>query len=247
MASEAERRTLLIPVNLGIPAQYDRSLFPAMRLKDTSTLGQVGIVLEATLDEVFKIHKMAADKKKIKDLLAETKASYDTLVLKREELRKQKKSFNPVKLFSAYRSTRLLVEAVKELYTDTRVILACPFNTDSDADGSADHVGCLQILARSAGSPELNVYPDDDLPSDARISGIAVPLESPLDESTASFFTEAANFIASQADPLSEGNPFADDHQVEGLQALDTIRLKARQLMMELRHQAALVFPDHLC
>ncbi|KAG2125999.1 uncharacterized protein EDB93DRAFT_1257848 [Suillus bovinus] len=216
MPSEPERQTLLIPLNLGTPAQYDPSIFPVMRLKDTSTLGQVGIVLEATLDEVFKIHKMATDKKKIQDLLAETKASYDTLVLKKEELQRQKKSFNPVKLFSAYRSTRLLVEAVKELYTDTRTTSEkIRRQLLSITSAEVENVQCLQLLAHSAGSLELNIYPDDDLPSDARVSGIAIPLESPLDQSTASFFSEAANFIVSQVNLLSEENPFADDHQVE--------------------------------
>ncbi|KAG2361539.1 hypothetical protein BDR07DRAFT_1377212 [Suillus spraguei] len=73
----------------------------------------------------------------------------------------------------------------------------------------------VPIIARPAGSPELNVYLDDKLPSDTPIGGIAVPLDEPLDEPTASYFTEAANFIASQADLLYEGNPFTDGSQVE--------------------------------
>ncbi|KAG1886825.1 uncharacterized protein F5891DRAFT_1200675 [Suillus fuscotomentosus] len=215
MPSESERQTFLIPVNLGTPAQYDPSIFPVMRVKDTSTLGQISIVLEAMLDEVLKIHQMATDKKKIQDLLAETKASYDTLVLKREELQRQKKSFNPVKLFLAYCSTRLLSEAVKELYTATRTTsekirrqLLSVVSTD------VENVQCLQLLACSTGSPEVNVYTDDDLPSDAHISGITVPLESPLDQSTASFFIDTVNFIASQGDLFPGGNPFTDDHEV---------------------------------
>ncbi|KAG2051566.1 hypothetical protein BDR06DRAFT_1010284 [Suillus hirtellus] len=193
MPSESERQTFIIPVNLGTPAQYDPSIFPVMRVKDTSTLGQIGIVLEATLDE----------------------ASYDTLVLKREELQRQKKSFNPVKLFSAYRSTRLLSEAVKELYTATRTTPEkIRRQLLSVASTDVENVQCLQLLARSTGSPEVDVYTDDDLPSDARISGIAVPLESPLDQPTTSLFTDAANFIASQRDLLPGGNPFTDDHEV---------------------------------
>ncbi|KAG1746006.1 uncharacterized protein EDB91DRAFT_1120156 [Suillus paluster] len=198
MPAEPDRRTLLIPANLGTPAQYDRSIFPIMRLKDKNTLGQIDIVLEATLDEVFKIRQMATDKKQLQELLAETKVEYDNLVAEKEKLQQQNKSFNPVKLFSAYRSTRLLAEAGKTLYTRTR---------------STSERMRRQLLSVASTNVERVQY--DDLPSDAHISGIAVQLESPLDESTASFFTEAASFIASQVDLLPEGNPFADEHQVE--------------------------------
>ncbi|KAG2129473.1 hypothetical protein DEU56DRAFT_495392 [Suillus clintonianus] len=222
MPSEQNRRTLLIPANLGTAAQYDRSIFPVMRLKDSSTFGQINVVLEATLDEVFRIRDMAADKKQVEDLITEAKASYDVLVLERERLQKQKKTFNPVKLFSAYRATRLLVEAVNALYTDTR--------TTSEKMRR-------QLLSVDSASVEHVQY--EDLPSDARIGGIAVPLESPLDETSASFFTEAANFLGSQGGLLSEADPVADDHQVEdsGVNA-GTEHSQARQpAIMELRHQ----------
>lgn len=198
MPSEPDHRTLFIPVNLGTPAQYDRSIFPLMRLKDQSGLVQADLVLEATLDEVFKIREMAADKTQVQDLVAATKLAYDKLVLERDRLEQQKKSINPVKIFSVYRSTRLLVEAGKKLYTNTR--------TTSERMRR-------QLLSVASTNVERVEY--DDLPSDACIDGIAVPLDELLDEPTASFFTEAANFIASQVDLLSEGNPFADDFQVE--------------------------------
>ncbi|KAG1799167.1 uncharacterized protein BJ212DRAFT_1402272 [Suillus subaureus] len=198
MPSEPDHRTLLIPVNLGTPAQYDRSIFPLMRLKDQSGLAQADLVLEATLDEVFKIREMAADKTHVQDLVAATKLAYDKLVLERDRLEQQKKSINPVKLFSAYRSTRLLVEAGKKLYTNTR--------TTSERMRR-------QLLSVASKNVERVEY--DNLPSDACISGIAVSLDEPLDEPTASYFTEAANFIASRVDLLSEENPFADDFQVE--------------------------------
>ncbi|KAG1717726.1 uncharacterized protein EDB91DRAFT_1189412 [Suillus paluster] len=198
MPSEPDRRTFVIPVNLGTPAQYDQSIFPLMRLKDKSSLAQVDVVLEATLDEVFKIRQMAADPTQVRDIVTATKVSYDKLVLERERLETQRKSFNPVKLFSAYRSTRLLAEAGKTLYTKTR---------------STSERMRRQLLSVTSTNVERVQY--DDLPSDAHISGIAVQLESPLDESAASFFNEAASFIASQVDLLPEGNPFADEHQVE--------------------------------
>ncbi|KAG2153110.1 uncharacterized protein EDB93DRAFT_1136680 [Suillus bovinus] len=202
MPSEPDRRTLLIPVNLGSPAQYDRSIFPLMKLKDQSGLAQADLVLEATLDEVFRIREMAADKTQFQDLLAATKLAYDKLVLERDRLEQQKKSINPVKLFSAYRSTRLLVEAGKKLYTNTRT--------------TSERIR-RQLLSVASTNVERVEY--DDLSPDAQISGIAVPLDEPLDEPTASFFTEAADFIISQEDPPSQENPFTDHFQVEGFGA----------------------------
>ncbi|KAG2066474.1 hypothetical protein BDR04DRAFT_1233985 [Suillus decipiens] len=66
-----------------------------------------------------------------------------------------------------------------------------------------------QLLSVASTNVERVEY--DNLPSDVPIGGIAVPLDEPLDEPTVSYFTEAANFIASQADLLYEGNPFTDD------------------------------------
>lgn len=70
-----------------------------------------------------------------------------------------------------------------------------------------------QLLSVASTNVERVEY--DNLPSDTPIGGIAVPLDEPLDEPTASYFTEAANFIACQADLLYEGNPFTDGSQVE--------------------------------
>jgi len=39
----------------------------------------------------------------------------------KEKLEQQQKSLNPMKKFSAYRSVRLLLDAGKALYADTRV------------------------------------------------------------------------------------------------------------------------------
>jgi len=70
---------------------------------------------------------------------------------------------------------------------------------------------CSDVVVHVSSS---QTYTDDDVPSDAHISAIAVQLESQLDESTLSFFSEAAEFIASQVDLLPE-DPFADDQQVK--------------------------------
>ncbi|KAG0695180.1 hypothetical protein DFH29DRAFT_956408 [Suillus ampliporus] len=68
-----------------------------------------------------------------------------------------------------------------------------------------------QLLAVS--STDVEHVQDDDLPSDVRIGGIVIPLETSQDEYTAALVTEAASVIASQVNPLSEGNSF--DDQVE--------------------------------
>jgi hypothetical protein len=51
------------------------------------------------------------------------------------------------------------------------------------------------------------------LASDTGVDGIA--FECPLDESMAALVTDAASYIASHVDLLSEGDPFADDNEVE--------------------------------
>lgn len=78
-------------------------------------------------------------------------------------------------------------------------------------------VDCMFMACLHLEHSMTYTYIDNDLPSDARISGIAISLDSEfqLDETMISYFTQAASFMASQVDLLGEGNPFADDHEVE--------------------------------
>ncbi|OAX33045.1 hypothetical protein K503DRAFT_557710 [Rhizopogon vinicolor AM-OR11-026] len=169
-----------------------------MKIKNRGSLDQVDIVLEATMDELYKIRTMAGNLTNLETVFQNAKGEYDQLSSQKAQLESQKKSFNPVKLFSTYRSMRLLAAASKDLYKLTR---------------STSEKIRRQLL--SVNRQDVQRVDYDDIPSDARISAIAVPLESQLDESTSSFFTEAAEFIASQVDLLPEGDPFADDKQVE--------------------------------
>jgi hypothetical protein len=196
--SEQERQTILIPLNLGSPSQYDRSIFPLMKMKRMGSLDQVDIVLEATMDELFKIREMAGNLKQLETVYRSAMNEYDKLKFKKEQLESQKTSFNPVKLFTTYRSTRLLAAAGKDLYKQTR--------TTSEK---------LRRRLLSVNRQDVQPVDYDDVPSDARISAIAVPLESQLDEPTATFFTEATDFISSQVNLLPDGNPFGDDQRVE--------------------------------
>lgn len=198
MSSEQERQTVLIPMNLGSPSQYDRSMFPLMKMKRSGSRDQVDIVLEATLDELFKIRDMAGNLLELETVFVSAKAEYDRLKSERKELQNQKKSLHPIKWFSRYRSLRLLAAAAEDLYRQAR--------------GSSEE---LRRKLLSVNGQDVQPVDYDDVPPDARISAIAIPLESPLDEPTASFFTEAADFIASQVNLLPNDNPFGDDQRVE--------------------------------
>ncbi|OJA10333.1 hypothetical protein AZE42_07350 [Rhizopogon vesiculosus] len=198
MSSEQQRQTLLIPMNLGSPSQYDRSIFPLMKMNDKGSLDQVDIVLEATMDELYRIRDMAGNLAELELVFQNAKSQYDKLLSQKEQLEKQKKSVNPLKLFSSYRSIRLLAAAGKDLYKKTR---------------STSERLRRQLL--SVNREDVQRVDYDDISPDARISAIAIPLESQFDESTLSFLTEATEFIASQVDLLPEGNPFGDDQQVE--------------------------------
>ncbi|KAG2353298.1 hypothetical protein BDR07DRAFT_1615043 [Suillus spraguei] len=187
MAEQPTRRTLILPMDLGSPARYEQTIFPLS-----------GVQVKGT------VNQMAGDAEKFKHLYYNAKTQYDDLIIDRNNMEQKRKSLNPVKLFSAYRSVRLLLEAGKALYVRTKTV------------SEAMRRDLLSVNAEDVQPVEY-----DDLPSDARISGVAIPLDSELqpDETTASYFTEAANFIASQVDLLGEGNPFADEHRVEDSQA----------------------------
>ncbi|KAG1863838.1 hypothetical protein F4604DRAFT_1031970 [Suillus subluteus] len=203
MPSQPESpQTVFIPIKLGKAARYDPSIFPFMRVKNNSAIGLVDLALECTLDEIFKIREMVTDKKNFQDLVADAKFSYDNLRLQRDKLADRRKSINPLKQLSAYRSSRLLVEAGVTLYQDTK--------------STSERVR-REIISHNSTDVE-RVQPDDnDLASDTGVDGIA--FECPLDESMAALVTDAASFIASHVDLLSEGNPFADDHEVEDARA----------------------------
>ncbi|KAG1725299.1 hypothetical protein EDD22DRAFT_961652 [Suillus occidentalis] len=169
-----------------------------MRVTNDNPLGIASLALECTLDEILKIREMVADKKTFQALVADAKSSYDELCDERDRLAEQKKTINPLKLFLTYRSIRLLVEAGTQLYDKTK--------TTSER---------MRRLAASVNLTHVeHVQPEDDnLSSDADVDGLV--FETP-DESMVASITDAASFIASHVpDLLSEGNPFADDHEAE--------------------------------
>lgn len=106
MSSKQEQQTILIPMNLGSPSQYDAFIFPLMKMKRSGSRDQVDIVLETTLDELFKIRDMAGDSEELKSVFVNAKNSYDKLSWEKSMLQDQleKTTFNPVKLVARYRS-----------------------------------------------------------------------------------------------------------------------------------------------
>jgi len=79
---KSSRQTLLFPIPLASPSQYERSVFPIkkLNLKDESPLNQVNYFLEATLDEMIKIRQMLGDEKTFRELMRNAKTQYDEYV-----------------------------------------------------------------------------------------------------------------------------------------------------------------------
>lgn len=206
MPSQQERQTYVIPVNLGPPTRYDQSIFPLMKLKGKSpSLQEVDFVLEATLDEIFRMRDMAGNINELQQLILDAKDEYDALNSEKIKLEQlgRKKSLNPIKLISTYRSIRLLAEAGRALWQQTR---------------STSERMRRQLL--SVHTQDMQPVDYDDLPPDAHITGIALSTEAndtQQDSTAASLFTDAASFIASQLDLLPDGNPFTDDYEIEDL------------------------------
>lgn len=202
MSSNFEQ-TIYIPISLGSKSQFDPSMFRLMKMKRSSTQDQVDVVLEATLDELFKIRDMAGNFTEVEAIFRNAKDEHDKLELARKELGNLKKSYHPIKMFSRYRSLRLLAAAAEDLYSQTR-------------SSSEELKRRLKRQLLSVDRQDVEPVNYDDIPPDTHISGIAIPLESPLDDSTAGFFYEATNFVVSQVSLLqADGNPFGDDKRVK--------------------------------
>ncbi|KAG1901894.1 uncharacterized protein F5891DRAFT_1186917 [Suillus fuscotomentosus] len=206
MAKQPIRRTLLFPMDLGSLVQYQRSVFPISRVQRKGLIGEVDFFLESTLDEIFRMRNFVGNTKNFQLLIKNATTRYDDLMIDKQEIEQQRKSLNPVKKFSAYRSVRLLLSAGEVLYEDTKTI------------SEKMRRGLLSIEVDR--EDVQSVMLDDDLPSNARISGIAIPLDSESQpaEITASYYDAAIKFAASQKNTYGK-DPFADEYAVENSQA----------------------------
>ncbi|KAH7889022.1 hypothetical protein F5I97DRAFT_779787 [Phlebopus sp. FC_14] len=189
--SSSARRTFVIPVRLGRVADYDQSIFPISQLKSTAGLLREGdLLLEATLDEMTKIFNMSRDLKNHQNFLQDSKGQFDDLMKQKNQLEKQRKSMNPLKLFEMHRETKLFVAAGWRLYSSTR--------TASEAMRRA----LLSITSDSVASAQGEDHEE--------ISGIAINLDGAPDATVASFLTETASLLASVSDPFAHPTPSQD-------------------------------------
>lgn len=199
MSSQKTDKTYLYPISLGLASRYDRSVFPLMKLK--SSLHDVDLALVATMDELIKMRQLVKNNAEFKKVIHDSKLQYDDLLENKENLANTltKKTFNPFKMLSAYRAVRLLTEAGIALWLETK--------STSEK---------LKRQTLSADTQDIQPVGDADLPSDARISAIAVSVgtETHLDD-IGSFFAEAASFAGSQRDLFPDRDPFSDVYEAE--------------------------------
>lgn len=75
MPSQDGRQRLFIPADFGSPARYDPSIFPLLRVK--GNLHNVDLVLEATLDEIYRICHLAGNRDELQQVILEARQEYD--------------------------------------------------------------------------------------------------------------------------------------------------------------------------
>ncbi|KAF9230235.1 hypothetical protein BU15DRAFT_69369 [Melanogaster broomeanus] len=188
-----ERRTVVIPIDLGPASKFDREIFPFSTYKGRDSLGRGDFLLEATLDELKKIKTMGTDLSRDQDFFTTTKTKYDELMEKREKIEQRPKSFNPFKLFTNYRAIRLFYASTKSLYLETR--------STSEKMRRKFSRNLLSVP-----SDEVTHLGDGALPRGANVAGIAISLDGPLDDDAERTITTAAETITSCL-----GDPFADN------------------------------------
>ncbi|KAG1836424.1 hypothetical protein F4604DRAFT_1847937 [Suillus subluteus] len=212
---KTDDKTYLYPISLGLASRYHRSVFPLMKFK--SSLHDVDLVLVATMDELIKMRQLVKNNAEFKKVIHDSKLQYDDLLENKENLANAltKKTFNPFKMLSAYRAVRLLTEAGIALWMETKVksCLGHYHASDTDLQSTSER---LKRQTLSADTQDIQPVGDADLPSDARISAIAVSggTETHLDNIN-SFFAEAASFVESQKDLFPDRDPFSDVYEAE--------------------------------
>ncbi|KAL4063581.1 hypothetical protein V8B97DRAFT_2019519 [Scleroderma yunnanense] len=185
-----QRRTILVPFNLGPASNYDPTIFPIF--KPQGPLEEGDIFLIATMNEMAKIRDMSKHVCDYRQLLENLKQKYDELVDQKEALEMQQVSFNPIKLFSKYRKTKIFLMAVRTLYLKTR-------NTSEKLKRD------LFSLASCPSSQSQGFLEDEHLlgvsedPGNAnQIKGLAIPFEGELDAETRTLIEEAASILNSK-------------------------------------------------
>lgn len=166
---------------------------------------------------------------------------YIRLVLRKAELEQRPKTKNPFKMFANYRAARLFLVASKSLYKATKVTIHSKqiplvfrvFRSPPEQNrGDDENDRERSVITSRRRCPTSGQYVSvvlclrsiryllsDDVPPDASISGIAVRLDRPLDDTMRQQILDAANTIASFS------GPFGGDGEAsgEGVENLTTI------------------------
>ncbi|KAL4063906.1 hypothetical protein V8B97DRAFT_1989977 [Scleroderma yunnanense] len=202
--SSSTQKTVAISLPLGLASDYDRTMFPVLRVKGAKEKGN--LYLEATLEEMIRIREMAKYKSGYDHLLQNSKLQYDELRKRQVKIQNQRASFNPFKIFANQRQIRLFLEAGKVLYLATK--------KTSDE---------MRRDLLSYDSTNVAVPEGSDVSPDDAISGIAITLDSDIDHEIRSFLMDTAS-ILTFTDPFSDPpDPTAfDDYATLSTEALIT-------------------------
>ncbi|KAF9230284.1 hypothetical protein BU15DRAFT_83832 [Melanogaster broomeanus] len=181
MASTGPQTVILLG-DYGLVREYESIAFPLSRKRDS--LGKGDLYLDATLGEILKIVRWCKDSGQHEEMIQSTKDEYDRLRSIVTELENRPKTLHPVKWFRNYRASRLFLTATKKFFKATK----------STSEKIARTYG--RILLSAADMRAVDVVSPE-----ARIAGIAVNLEGPLDEKTNKVLMDAEDTIALHADP----------------------------------------------
>ncbi|KAH7889054.1 hypothetical protein F5I97DRAFT_1925614 [Phlebopus sp. FC_14] len=187
------RQTVVLPLNLGLAGSYNRDLFPLVKIKGTVYEGD--LLLQATLDELTKIHQMAKHLYSYGKSLDDAKMLYDVLMEKRERLEEQPKSINPIKIYQRQRNLWLLIQGSRKLYASTK-------KTSERMRRALLSVSSLDVMA---------VQETTDV-SNENVSGIAIDLGGPLDDTTTATISDTATFLSCIDHPLVDADPSNAEH-----------------------------------
>ncbi|KIK77162.1 hypothetical protein PAXRUDRAFT_835078, partial [Paxillus rubicundulus Ve08.2h10] len=201
-----DRRTVIFPVRLGPARSYDQAIFPLTRFKGTGPLREGDLLLEATMDEMYNIWEMSKGLESGRQLLADTKAVYDDMIDQRAKIERfrRQKTYNPFKVYSRFRARQIFLSASRELYNVTW--------TTSEKMRRAG-LSVVSLVATPA--------PEEPIAEDEQIEGIAVDIDGPVNQQTASVLAEMQGMFEVSRNPSAEANP-SDGEEVATSQAMES-------------------------
>ncbi|KAH7889052.1 hypothetical protein F5I97DRAFT_1857904 [Phlebopus sp. FC_14] len=188
------RQTVIVPFSLGRAEDYDPVLFPLVKIKGTVHEGD--LLLQATLDELTKMQQMAKQLCSDRGLLRTVKKKYDRLMDDKDRLEEQVKSINPIKKYMQHRRLRFFIEAGRELYAFTK-------SSSERMRRELLSVNSLDVMPVLQGNTDV---------SNKEISGIAIDLDGPLDDTILNTISDTATFLSCIDHPLVDADPSNAEH-----------------------------------